>query len=190
HTGLIVTLAIWIPAVSLGVRELARYEYTPGTAAAPPLVWPVSAPVRRSDGVAQLLLFLHAQCPCSRATVRELARLMARRKVAATVIVYHPPIAPGAGAGNDLAQAAREIPGVRLIDDPQAHVAQLFGAATSGQVLLYDAQGRLQFAGGITAARGHDGDNGGIDALVAILSGQPISRPTFPVFGCSLRGIP
>ena len=49
------------------------------------------------------------------------------------------------------------MPGVRVFEDPEATTARLFGARVSGQVLLYDAGGKLLFNGGITAFRGHPG---------------------------------
>ena len=48
------------------------------------------------------------------------------------------------------------------------------------------------FAGGITASRGHSGDNAGRSVLVALLHGAgprpggPVARHTSPVFGCPL----
>jgi hypothetical protein len=52
--------------------------------------------------------------------------------------------------------------------------------------LLYDTAGRLLFSGGITAARGHSGDNAGREAIVALLAGAPTDRTQTPVFGCKL----
>jgi len=51
--------------------------------------------------------------------------------------------------------------------------------------LLYDISGRLVFDGGITSARGHQGDNAGRSAISALLTGQHdvVVRAT-PVFGC------
>ena len=64
--------------------------------------------------------------------------------------------------------------------------ASRFGAATSGQAILYDGDGRLVFSGGITAARGHFGDNAGSQALARLLIDGMPSRPHTPVFGCAL----
>ncbi len=73
------------------------------------------------------------------------------------------------------------------MEDIQGREALRFGAATSGQTLLYDASGRLLFSGGITPARGHAGDNDGSDALLELLSGGSGRHHQTPVFGCSLR---
>jgi hypothetical protein len=59
--------------------------------------------------------------------------------------------------------------------------------ATSGQVLLYDASGRLRFRGGIRPSRGHEGDNTGRRALEALLLGDGAAPPlSTAVFGCPL----
>ena len=42
------------------------------------------------------------------------------------------------------------IPGVTTIVDRDGTQASLFGAETSGQVVLYDSHGELKFRGGIT----------------------------------------
>jgi hypothetical protein len=58
----------------------------------------------------------------------------------------------------------------------------------------------LLFSGGITAARGHAGDNAGRSELVSLLNGGPVApaatlnrggsaRDATSVFGCPLFGI-
>jgi hypothetical protein len=54
-------------------------------------------------------------------------------------------------------------------------------------VLLFDAGGKLAFEGGITAARGHEGDNTGREAIAAHISGRPAPNSQ-PTFGCALGG--
>ena len=55
----------------------------------------------------------------------------------------------------------------RIVD--RGAEANLFGAATSGQTMVYDPGGRLRFSGGITAARGHYGDNVGVSAIARLI---------------------
>jgi hypothetical protein len=64
----------------------------------------------------------------------------------------------------------------------------LFGAETSGTILLYDYHGNLLFKGGITGSRGHAGDNLGEDAIASLCLGQAAATNQTPVFGCSLFG--
>jgi len=70
--GLVWTL--WGTAVIAGFLALAGYEATPGATSPPPLEWPASTAIpRASNGLATLLLFAHPKCPCTRATLKELA---------------------------------------------------------------------------------------------------------------------
>lgn len=81
---------------------------------------------------------------------------------------------------------AHAIPGSVLMLDAGGQQAALFGAHTSGEVLLYDRDGRLSFHGGITPARGHEGDNVGAERIVALLTGGTSERREGAVFGCAL----
>jgi hypothetical protein len=96
----------------------------------------------------------------------------------------------GAGEGwerTDLWQRASAIPGVCVVTDPCGAEARRFGAATSGQAMLYDPAGKLLFCGGITGARGHAGGNAGFDAVLQrfqVASAMPTTQT--PVYGCEL----
>jgi hypothetical protein len=111
-----------------------------------------------------------------------------RQKLDAHVFFYRPIHEPSAWVRTDLWRSANSIPGVQVLEDPEGALARRFGASTSGQTLLYNAGGRLVFNGGITAARGHSGDNNGRQAIVALLQGASPEQNITPVFGCSLRG--
>jgi hypothetical protein len=187
-------VALWIPAVGFGISTLWKYSITAGHPAEPPSDWPRTAPIERADGLATLVMFAHPQCGCSRASLGELAIIMAhgRGQVKASVFFYRPSAEPSEWAKTDLWRTAAAIPGVRVFEDPNGSVAQSFGVFTSGQTLLYDSAARLRFKGGITAFRGHSGDNMGRSVITALLQGNVSAATSFPVttpvFGCSLRG--
>ena len=193
HIAVAVFVALWIPAVAFGIDVLWKYSTTPGRPGTPPADWPAGAPVNRVAGRPSLVMFAHPQCECSQASVGELAILMAHApgRLDADVFFYLPANEAGTWARTDLWRKASSIPGVRVHEDREAAVAQSFGAYTSGQTLLYDAGGRLLFKGGITAFRGHSGDNAGRTAILALLQGVT-PRQNLPVMtavlGCSLRG--
>jgi hypothetical protein len=86
----------------------------------------------------------------------------------------------------DLWDSAGQIPGVAAVADEDGAEAHRFSAATSGQVVLYDSSGRLLFSGGITASRGHSGDNVGRRAIVSLLADGSGVRTETPVFGCPI----
>jgi hypothetical protein len=71
--------------------------------------------------------------------------------------------------------------------DAGGSIAGQFHANTSGEVFVYDRRGKLRFHGGITAARGHAGDNLGESAVIAIASGEKSYVERSPIFGCPFR---
>ena len=82
--------------------------------------------------------------------------------------------------------SAARIPGVHVLRDDGAREAERFGIATSGTVALYDARGKLLFHGGITPARGHEGDSFGRERVISLLATGKADRADAPVFGCAL----
>lgn len=184
---------VWLLAASAGLLWLARYESTPGVAASAPQRWPDASRIERVPSRPTLVMFAHPHCPCTRASIDELARLMTQVQgvaVDAYVVVLKPDGLGDEWDRTDLWRSAAAIPGVQVMDDDGGREGERFGAATSGQTLLYDAAGRLVFSGGITAARGHEGDNDGRSALVALLTTGVAAQADTAVFGCPLRDQP
>lgn len=186
----LIGIAIWIAALGAGFFWLWRYTYTPGRAADAKADWPAETRVRRDTHRPTLVLTLSPGCPCSQATLAELARIVARAPDRAAIRA----IVDGSGTRDTpldqtrLWQTLKTIPGVESLVDPDGREAAAFGGYVSGQTFLYDASGHLQFSGGLTAARGHEGANDGVDAVVAMLTAgrTPIDRT--PVYGCVLEG--
>ena len=191
---LVAFLVVWLPAVAFGINVLWKYSMTPGRPGTPSLSWPEGVRVERAPGRSTLVIFAHPQCPCTSATLGELAIIMAHThdRLDAEVFFYTPSTAPASWARAELWSAASAIPGVHVSEDRDAHMAERFGAFTSGQTLLYDPFGHLQFKGGITALRGHSGDNAGRGAIIALVRSEPPQMRALPevtpVLGCSLRG--
>jgi hypothetical protein len=134
-------------------------------------------------------MFAHPKCPCTRASIEELSTLMARSQglVDARVVFFKPEDADENWAITDSWKRASAIPGVIVQTDSEGLEASNFRATTSGQVVLYDAEGRLLFSGGITEARGHEGDNDGRSAVLDFLRhGKSVFTAT-PVFGCPIQ---
>ncbi|MDP9115261.1 MAG: RedB protein, partial [Acidobacteriota bacterium] len=81
---------------------------------------------------------------------------------------------------------AQHLENVTVSWDDGGAEAKRFGATTSGSVLLYSSKGELLFAGGVTASRGHVGENFGLSRLQAALqTGHPDDLLS-PIFGCGL----
>jgi len=188
----IVITAFWAVAVIAGLGLLAVHGSTPGRAGHPPGAWPRSSVVKPATGCVNLVMAVHPRCPCTRASVAELARLMARSegRVQAHVLFLAPQSKEEGWERSGLWASASEIPGVRAIADVGGAEAARFGLETSGHVLLYDANGELRFSGGITDGRGHEGDNAGLDAAIDVLSGRAGATASYPVFGCRMFSHP
>lgn len=185
---LLAVCALWLSAAGVGVGLLWDYENTPGSAAAAPARWPDGSRLRRSDEGATLVLLAHPHCPCTRASIGELSRLMAQAegRLTAYVLFVKPRGFAVEWEKTDLWSGAAAIPGVGVVRDDEGVEALHFRAATSGQVTLYDRAGSLLFSGGITSARGHAGDNAGRAAIVSLLNADEAGPRGTPVFGCPL----
>lgn len=182
-------MTIWVLVVGAGTFFLWGYESAPGVKSGPaPSAFPAESGIPRDGTRPTLLMFAHPHCPCTRASLAELSRLMtvARGRAAAHVLFIRPKGAGVEWVESDLWASAASIPGVRVVADEGGREAARFGAGTSGLTLLYGADGRLLFSGGVTAARGHEGDNAGRDALAGLLTGEKGEAAETPVFGCQL----
>lgn len=181
-------LIAWVAAVGWGIHSLLAFSYTPGLSAN--LVDSAALPTEALPaGSSLLVMFVHPQCGCSRASIAELARIMANATapVVARVYVYR---APGVDPGwerTDLWSSAAAIPGVEVSADDSGAIAARFGARVSGETQLYGQDGVRTFSGGITAARGHQGDNDGRRSVLASLAGTATGLRMTPVFGCYIH---
>ena len=180
---------LWLIAATLGQRVMLNYGYAAAAPGTPPETWPVATKVPRAPGLPSIVVVAHPHCPCSRATVEELARMMAllHNRVTATVIFVRPSGFSQEWEMTDLWRDAARIPGVGVLSDLNGVEASLFGAQASGQTMLYDAAGNLRFSGGITASRGHAGDSPGRSAILSVVNTGNTSRNSTSVYGCSLH---
>jgi hypothetical protein len=181
--------ALWIVAVLTGTGLMLKYSEAPATTVSPPSQWPDGTGIHRQPEQPVLVMFVHPHCPCSSASIGELERIVARCPAAAEVhvVFLHPEGMPLSWVQSDLWRKASAIPGVKVTQDDAGEESIRFHCATSGETLLYDANGVLAFHGGITASRGHAGDNPGSDAVLALLRQERAGQLTTPVFGCALR---
>ena len=178
----------WISLIVVGLGLLWAYENRPGPTTAPPTQWPSDSRIPLATDRATLVIMTHPHCPCTRASIGELARLMAQTqdRVTAYALYLKPEGSSDDWEKTDLWQSAASIPGVNVVVDDGGAEAMRFHAMTSGQTLLYDAEGRLLFGGGITGSRGHSGDNAGLSAVVSLLNTGDAERTETFAFGCPL----
>jgi hypothetical protein len=175
-------------AVAAGAAILLHYEQAAGASGTALRDLPQETTIARRDGQYTLVMLIHPRCPCSRASLGELAELMAhvQGKVVATALFVKPAGAPEGWEKGDLWSSAAAIPGVTPVCDLDGAEAGRFSAETSGDTVLFSPQGKVLFRGGITGSRGHAGENPGHSSIAALLEGgSPLASQT-PVFGCSL----
>jgi hypothetical protein len=190
---------VWAIAVVSGLRVLWAYDNTPGEAGQSPAQWPAETRLARAADRPTLVLLAHPQCSCTRATLGELAEVLARAKARPKtyVVFLKPSSLPRDWEKSDLWRTAERLPDATVIRDDDGLEAARFAATTSGQTVLYDRDGVLRFSGGITGARGHSGDNAGRRSLLELLnqphravarrsSGGNASSFWTSVFGCRL----
>lgn len=168
---------------------LTEYGSAPGQIGLAPAQLPLAHSSNRTADLPTLIMFAHPKCPCTRASIGELEILVSRlqEKVRAHVFFYKPSGEQDAWAQTDLWRHAGRLPAVSVHVDEEGKEAARFGALVSGQVVLYGPGDNLLFAGGITGARGHAGDNQGRQAVLDwILKGQSEHVQTH-VFGCAIN---
>jgi hypothetical protein len=181
--------SVWLAVVLGATAIISQYKATAGKPASAPMRWPAESRLHRSPGRSTLMMIAHPFCPCTRASLAELSKLADRlgRSVSTHVVFIRPAGASEEWEHSELWDRARTIPEAEVFADTGGLEAARFGGFTSGQVLLYASSGDLQFAGGITAARGHEGDNPGADRVLALVTKGQAELAQAPVFGCSLQ---
>jgi hypothetical protein len=179
---------LWGSLVVVGFLFLAQEEFTPVKASQSMKLFPQGSAVPLVSDKMTLVLFAHPHCPCTRASLHELDGLLAeaQNRVSVTVVFTIPSGVSAHWQRGDSWNLATNIPGVRVIKDQGGWEAHQFDVEGSGHVLLYAPSGKLLFSGGITASRGHEGDNAGRSAIVSFIQSGHATVSQTPVFGCSL----
>lgn len=184
--GCVVT---WLALLVAGVAALGSFSTTAGAEGPTPIAWPSDSTLPRTPGQSTLVMFVHPLCPCTRASLSELNQILHRVSNVAAIIVFMR--APGGADVSEASSWARagQLPhAIRRVDGDGREAAR-FGALTSGELLLYGPDGERRFAGGITEARGHEGDNAGRRMVLALLADDATQGNEHRVFGCPLADL-
>ncbi|MFM1870628.1 MAG: hypothetical protein RL398_50 [Planctomycetota bacterium] len=182
-------LAAWAASLLGGLGALIHHGTTPGAVGDVPEAMPEALGQRlgAEDGRPLVVLCAHPQCPCLPSTLTELQRVLATAPAHRIGILAYTPEATVAGWDAERTATLREaLPTARLVPDHGGRLAKQLGAQTSGHVLVYGADGSLRFSGGVTAGRGHVGDNAGARAFARAVAGSSDPRETTHIFGCPL----
>jgi hypothetical protein len=182
---------MWMLSIACGFKVFAEHSTAGGAVGPTQDARPKQSKIHFAPNSFNLVVFIHPKCPCTRATLEELTRLMSGREksINAHVVVWQPDGVDPEWTNTDLCKTAKEVPGAEVIVDTSGLETLMFGAKTSGQAYLYDTTNKLLFSGGITPSRGHCGDNDGTDSIRALLTNaQPGNeeKSVTPVYGCSI----
>src|SRR5437868_9934036 len=110
---------VWAGLIAAGLRPLSKYETAPGQVGVVPSAWPAESSVTLSKDRPTLVMAAHPQCPCTRASMDELAQVMAHAqgKVRAYVLFYTPRGSAADWQNTSLRRSAGQIPGVTVLTD-------------------------------------------------------------------------
>jgi hypothetical protein len=201
-------LVVWLAALIPAAQKLLRFEWTQGSMAQAPAklsgagIAYAETPDDRHAGL--LVVAIHPLCSCTRATLKELEDSAAawKQPYRATLLVYKAKAISGDFDWHQAAyiRDAKQALHADVVMDEAGEQAARLGALTSGEVLYYSAADehgarRLLFSGGVTAGRGMEGENNGIDALeraVQLTTSSNLQNLTAshpPVYGCGLASL-
>jgi hypothetical protein len=189
RSGVPFAIAVWLASIGGGFYCLWAYSAGPGAAAQAPREAPPEIRAWQIAGRPLIVMALHPHCPCSQASIDELADVLGWTPDAAELVllIYKPAGERDSWITPSLAASlARFHP--RIVIDADGRRAESLGVRTSGHVIAYDGDGRLAFSGGVTSARGHRGDSFGQEVLRALLRGEPRAPAlTAPTYGCAIQ---
>lgn len=178
-------LLAWAGLLGAGFALLQRYESTAAHSAPAPAV---ENPLFRDGKLFSLVIALHPHCPCSRATVGELVKIYSHApdKAKITVLAFKPLDEPDSWIESSALRTLEKL-SPHVVIDTNGVMATSLSLNTSGQIQLYSPEGKLLYNGGITAARGHSGDNAGESTVLSLLRNEITTAANAPTFGCSIQ---
>ena len=187
---------VWICLLAAGLVALAAYASRPGEAATPAGRLP-SKVIEAIDAVEPstheatwtLVLAVHPKCPCTPATLDELEHLLPKlaEPIRLVALVRTPADDPSAWLDTPLVAKLERLNAV-IVTDPNAELAAMIGATTSGHAALFDAKAESRFNGGLTPTRGHTGPNTGVASIQSIVNRTALVATESVVYGCPLGG--
>ncbi|WP_286766000.1 MULTISPECIES: RedB [Rhodopirellula] len=175
----------------IGMTQLVSYSSQPGKVGqSVPELLPCSLsgeePFRGADQTT-VLIFYHPHCPCTRATIRCMERMIASFASQPNIVAYAfiPSGEVDSWIESETTDKLRSFGNVSIVADHDAKASRQFDVATSGHVLVYN-DARLSFSGGITPSRGHEGSCDSGAAFLNSINGESNQRVKWPVFGCAI----
>lgn len=189
-------VCLWLGMLGIGIGVIEHYANQPGPVGSEPAAHEPGTHEPRTRPLARM--YVHPRCPCSRASLLELAALMSSPQVVADLEIhfYRPADAPDDWASGRAWRLAQQIPRARILIDPEAARAHADGALTSGHLVIRTADGAIAYSGGITRSRGEQGHSPAHDRVLHLLGAERDSHnepalaqaapATGLVFGCRI----
>lgn len=167
---------------------MVRDSLTPGAQALGSQHWPADSAIPRHADVSTAIVFLDPRCGCSRASLVEMARLVRQlgTQMKWIAVLHGTAESQTTLTSSTLYGSLAQIPNVCIYLDPQGQETRRFQANVSGELLLYSSGGHLQFQGGLTPARGHEGDSVGALAVSDWVQTGRAECSSSLVYGCQL----
>lgn len=179
---------VWLALISFGLQQRYLHATTPAVSEPAPKVFPAASRLPLAPDKSTLFMFVHPECPCTRASLHELSDLLVEQPAKfSAVLVVASALSGEPWDSTPSGAIAHDIPGLGVFDDRDGAEAMRFRVHASSQVVLYDARGRLQFSGGITGSRGHVGENVGLQTVKQLIEHSKTSAHEHAVFGCPLE---
>ncbi len=177
----------WLGTICAGFVWLGLSDAQPGSRGAPPVQLAAVPELQADSGLVSLTCFIHPQCPCTRATLRDLERVAThvRETAQLRVVVAYPSDHPEWMSTATVAFAST-ISGVRIVPDPGGLLTAACGVKTSGHTLIYGPEGDLRYSGGLVPLRNHEGNAETRDCVLQVIESQPKRPVQTPAFGCPM----
>lgn len=167
--------------------RLLQHSYTPSPVDETTQEWPRASQLILGPKLTAVM-FAHPKCPCLAQGLRELDALIQENSEMSVILVFAMP--PGAQhdwyLGKNWNLANRY--GIARYVDYDGVEARLFGATSSGEMLVFEPSGQCRFVGGITPGRGHEGPSTGAEAVRRLWRSDTRDFETSAVYGCPLFG--
>ena len=187
---LLITLAtlFWLGLIGWGLKILLEYDNKVQESGNHPQHWLAQSKIPFSKKNPTLLIFVHPGCPCTKASLEELNRLLTNfpDKLNAQAIFLKAEGTKENWHQTELWKKANKIKGLNTFLDEDGREARLFSVKASGRTLVYDTKASLIFYGGLTSSRGHEGDNIGRSSIEHYLRSGHLLKQSSPSFGCAL----
>lgn len=164
---------LWLFSVMFGMKLMMTHETDAGPRAQPhTTIEPSALSTVQSfhSKPYSIVMFAHPHCVCTKASLAELRWLAEQCSERAQIITLFvkPEGAPDDWLDAENCRLAQAIPGATVQTDERATLARTFGAMTSGHVFLINREGAILFSGGITQARGVEGESDGRRAIYTL----------------------